>query len=122
MSSWEERRSYIQPLAHKVEVKQPKSPTSRRNKSMCYNLQLEDEITMQVCKEMFSSTFGVPERTIGRWLYEAGVSPDHVTNPKSPKTGSKVHMSADELTFLELSQCITYNTISLLSKFTNLPR
>ena len=101
MSSWEERRSYVQTLVHKVEVKQPKSPTSRRNVSMCYNLQLEDGTTMQVCKKMFSSTIGVPKRTIGRWLCEAGRSPDHVTKPKSPKTGSRVHVSEDDITFLE---------------------
>ena len=56
---------------------------------------------MQVCKELFSSTFGVPKRTIGLWLCEAGQSPDHVTNPKSHKTGSRVHVSADAITFLE---------------------
>ena len=37
---------------------QPKSPNSRRNVSMCYNLPLEDGTTMQVCNEMFSSTPG----------------------------------------------------------------
>ena len=66
---------------------------------MCYNLL--PQITMQLCKKMFSSTLGVSKRTIGRWLCEEGRSPDHVTKPKSPKTGSRVHVSADEITFLE---------------------
>ena len=49
---------YIQPLVHMVEVKQSKSPNGRRKVSMCYNFQLQDGTTMQVCNEMFSSTPG----------------------------------------------------------------
>ena len=57
-SSWEKCRSNIQPLVHMVEVKQSKSPNGRREVSMCYNFQLQDETAMQVCNEMFSSTPG----------------------------------------------------------------
>ena len=56
-SSWE-RQSNIQPLVHMVEVKQSKSLNGRRKVSMCYNFQLQDGTTMQVCNEMFSSTPG----------------------------------------------------------------
>ena len=41
-----------------VEVKQSKSPNGRRKVSMCYNFQLQDGTTMQVCNEMSSSTPG----------------------------------------------------------------
>ena len=57
-SSWEECRLNIQPLVHMVGVKQLKSPNGRRKVSMCYNFQLQDGTTMQVCNEMFSPTPG----------------------------------------------------------------
>ncbi|XP_066970858.1 uncharacterized protein [Macrobrachium rosenbergii] len=88
------------------EIKQKKIPQgSRRQTSYAYNLQLPDGSTHRVCKPMFASTFGVPERTLMRWIRSASSPHDSLSVAKTlakpgPKSGKYGHVTDAENEFL----------------------
>ncbi|XP_063590497.1 uncharacterized protein LOC134767429 [Penaeus indicus] len=93
ITSWEARQIYIRTLISKKEIKQKKKiQGSRRQASYAYNLQLQDGSIHQVCKPLFASTFGVPERTLMSWITDRGDSSSAASSSDSlsaAKTPSK---------------------------------
>lgn len=69
MHTWEERQSYVTTLVTKVNIKQKKiAEGSRHHSSLSYQLKIQDGASVKGCKALFSSTLGLPERTITHWL------------------------------------------------------
>lgn len=68
MNTWE-RRLYVTTLVTKVNTKQQKvAEGSQCNWSLFCQLKVEDATRVKVCKALFSSALGLPERTITKWL------------------------------------------------------
>lgn len=95
MENWEERRIYVTTLVTKVAIKQRKvAEGSRRNSSFCYQLKLQDGASHKVCKALFCSTLGLPERTITYWLNEDTINHDdlRVAGMQSWKPPSQISL------------------------------
>ena len=79
-----------------VEIKQKKSPNSRRNKSLVHHLQCNDGTTYQVCKSMFCATVSISTRTIGDWINNTRRNNNNsVQIPSYLKLVSKIHYCTD---------------------------
>lgn len=104
MNSWEERRLYVTTLVTKVNIKQKKvAEGSRRNSSLSYQLQLEDRTSVNVCKALFSSTLGLPERTITEWLNDPinPVKQAAAPSKSGPKSGKQTKVEPDVKDFIK---------------------
>lgn len=76
---------------------------SRRNSSFSYQLKLEDGTSVKVCKALFSSTLGLPERTITKWLDDP-INPEkqaEVPSKSGPKCGKHTKVETDVKDFLK---------------------
>ena len=115
MSTWDERRTYVQTLVQKCQIKQKtKGSDSPRQTSLLYSFNVDGQL-IQVCNRLFSSTLGISERTIRSWLSPEGApcpesessqrghfaDPTSTRSSKSPKSGPRAAVSADESDFLK---------------------
>ena len=102
MNTWKERQLYITALVTKVDIKQRKvAEGSRRSISFSYQLKLQDGSSCKVCKSLFYSTIGVPERTITHWLNEDTINHDDQAAAPPSKYGPKSGKHA------KLETCVT---------------
>ena len=84
MKTWKERKIFVKSLVEKVDIKQRTTGESSRKKfSYSYHLLVNDQ-RHQVCKKLFCSTLGIPERTVMRWVTEEN-SNDLCTENASPR-------------------------------------
>lgn len=90
MNTWEECQFYITILVTKVNIKQEKvAEGSRCNSSSSYQLKLQDGTSLKVCMALFSSTLGLPKRTITHWLHKDTIDHDEQAASPPSKSGSK---------------------------------
>ena len=68
MTSWSVRQNVVTAMVTSVSKKQKKSENNKRSHNFMYKLRLQNGTVVQVCKIMFYSTLGMPERTINDWL------------------------------------------------------
>lgn len=98
LESWKERRRYINTLVQKTEVNEKRANLdSRRKNSFKYMIKRVDGSALNVCKSMFASTFGLPERTIMHWVKVSSYSP----GKHGPVTGKCVKVTKTQDSFLD---------------------
>ena len=85
LRTWEERRVFVKSSMKQVPIIQTKAGmNSRRHCTWEYYLS-HNNISYRVCKKMFCSTLGMPQRTIMNWCY-AGSSTNEENEDKPNKS------------------------------------
>ncbi|XP_077970815.1 uncharacterized protein LOC144425206 [Styela clava] len=102
MTTWNERKIFINTLVGTHEFKQQRSSgVSRRKSSYVYKLKLSNGSELPVCKEMFASTFGMPCRTLVSWIKDKTSSNQTAVVQAGPKSGKCAKVSDRDREFIK---------------------